>query len=246
MTADVRRFADVYALYAAAAAVFEPIVRESVQQRGVCRAALAGGSTPKGLYSLLAADPRWRDTVRWDALEVFWGDERHVPPDHADSNYRMAAEAMLSRVPIASAHVHRVRSEEPDAHAAAAAYEAEIRAAFGAGTGIPRFDLILLGLGSDAHTASLFPGTAALGERDRLVVANWVSKLSAYRITLTLPIINAARVVLFMVAGSDKAAAVRAVLAPDADARPVPAALVRPQPGKLVWLLDSAASGMLP
>jgi 6-phosphogluconolactonase len=243
MRTEIRQFADVQALYAAAAEVFDAVAVEAVRDRAVCRVALAGGSTPKRLYALLAGD-RWRGKLPWDAIEVFWGDERHVPPDHPDSNYQMAAGAMLSRVPIPAARVHRVRAEDADPQAVAAAYEADIRAAFDMPDGVPRFDLILLGLGADGHTASLFPGTAALAERERLVVANWVSTMSAHRITLTLPVLNAARTVVFLVAGDDKATAVQAVLQGGSGAL-LPAALVQPVSGRIVWLLDAAAARLL-
>ena len=243
MRSEIQQLADVQALYEAAAAAFDGAVREAVRDRGICRVALAGGSTPNGLYARLARDP-WRGRLPWDAIEVFWGDERHVPPDHPDSNYQMAAGALLSRVPIPAARIHRVLAEDPDPEAAAAAYEAEVRAAFATPDGVPQFDLILLGLGSDGHTASLFPETSALAERQRLVVANWVRAMNTHRITLTLPVLNAARVVLFMVAGADKATAVHAVLQGGSSA-PLPAALVQPSSGRLVWLLDTAAARLL-
>jgi 6-phosphogluconolactonase len=245
VTPEIQRLSGPGALYEAAADVFQRVSSEAVRDRGVCRVALAGGSTPKGLYALLADDARWTNAVRWDALDVFWGDERHVGPDHRDSNYRMADEAMLSKVPVPPARVHRVLAENPDAAAAANSYEAEIRTASGVATGVPRFDVILLGLGSDGHTASLFPGTLALSERNRLVVANWVEKMAAYRITMTLPVLNAARVVMFLVAGADKAEALRAVLQPKPDSPPLPAALVRPEGGRVLWLLDPAAARRL-
>ena len=244
MPTEIRQFADVQALYAAAAEVFDAVAVEAVRDRAVCRVALAGGSTPKGLYALLAGD-RWRGKLPWDAIEVFWGDERHVPPDHPDSNYQMAAGAMLSRVPIPAARVHRVRAEDADPEAAAAAYEADIRAAFAMPDGVPRFDLILLGLGADGHTASLFPGTAALAEHERLVVANWVEKLAAYRITMTRPLLEAARLIVFVAAGGDKAAAVQAVLQPPSGGELLPAALIRPENGRILWLLDDASGRLL-
>jgi 6-phosphogluconolactonase len=244
---EIQVLADGAALYEAAAATFQRVTTESVRERGVCRVALAGGSTPKGLYELLASDSRWRDAVPWDGVEWFWGDERHVGPDHSDSNYRLAEQAMLSRVPVRPPAVHRVPAEHPDANVAADLYEADIRASFlraRTEDAVPRFDLILLGLGTDAHTASLFPGTRALEERERLVVANRVEKLATDRITMTFPLLNAGRVVTFLVAGSDKAEAVRAVLDPD-PAAPPPAALVRPAAGRLIWLLDRPAAARL-
>lgn len=236
---------DTDALFRAAAAEFQEASAEAVAARGIFRVALSGGSTPKGLYSLLATDFTLRSSIAWDQAEFFWSDERHVPPDHPESNYRMAQDSLLSRVPVRGDRVHRVRAEQPDASVAAIAYEVEIRRAFDTYGEIPRFDLILLGLGADGHTASLFPGTPALDERSRLVTANHVPSLGADRITMTYPLLNAARRILFVVAGSEKAAAVRAVLQPDPDAPVLPARLVRPEDGKVIWVLDRAAAGGL-
>lgn len=176
----------------------------------------------------------------------FWGDERHVPPTDAESNYRMADEAMLSKIPVAVGNIFRVAAENPDAAAAAEAYEQTLRKFFALESGeVPRFDLILLGLGPDGHTASLFPGTAAVQERTRLVVANWVDKLKTSRITLTLPVLNAARCVAFLVSGTDKADALKAVLEGDAPGEQYPSKLVKPTDGKLIWLVDRAAASGL-
>jgi 6-phosphogluconolactonase len=210
-----------------------------VQARDVASVALAGGSTPRGLYRLLATDARYRDAVAWARVELFWGDERHVPPDHPDSNYGMAAAELLAHVPIHPARVHRIQGEHPDVHAAAAAYEQDIRRTIPTDGVVPQLDLVLLGLGADGHTASLFPGTAAVRERDRLVVAHYVEAVQAERITMTLPLLNAARHVLFVVTGSDKADAVRRVLD---TGEPLPAAAVRPTQGELTWLVDRAAA----
>ena len=237
--------ADTEALFRAAAAEFQKASADAVAARGVFRVALSGGSTPKGLFSLLANDDALRSAIAWDQAEFFWSDERHVPPDHPESNYRMAQDSLLSRVPVRGDRVHRVRAEQPDAAVAAIAYEVEIRRTFDCYGEVPRFDLILLGLGSDGHTASLFPGTPALGEGSRLVAANHVATLGADRITMTYPLLNAARLVLFVVAGSEKAAAVRAVLQPDPDAPVLPARLVQPEEGKLMWVLDREAAGGL-
>jgi 6-phosphogluconolactonase len=205
--------------------------------------ALSGGSTPKNVYQLLAA-PAFRARVRWGDIHFFWGDERHVPPDHPDSNYRMAVEAMLSKVPVLPANIHRVRSELPDAERVAREYEVTIRACV-AGELLPRFDVIHLGIGTDGHTASLFPGSAAIGERERICVANWVEKFAGYRITLTLPILNAARAAIFIVTGAAKAPIIQQVLR-DRDATPpFPAQLIRPVDGECWWMLDQAAAGEL-
>jgi 6-phosphogluconolactonase len=176
----------------------------------------------------------------------FWGDERHVPPTDPDSNYRMADETMLSKIPVPAANVFRIKAENPDAEAAALAYEQTLQKFFALEAGqFPRFDLILLGMGPDGHTASLFPGTGALHEKSRLVVANWVEKLKASRFTLTLPVLNSAACVVFLVSGTDKASALHAVLEGDAPGEQYPAKLVRPTNGKLIWLIDRAAASQL-
>jgi 6-phosphogluconolactonase len=176
----------------------------------------------------------------------FWGDERHVPPTDPDSNYRMADETMLSKVPVPAENVFRMATENPDASAAAEAYEKTLRKFFAIEAGqFPRFDLILLGMGPDGHTASLFPGTVALQEQSRLVVANWVEKLKTHRLSFTLPVLNAAACVAFLVSGTDKAPALHAVLQSDAPGEQYPAKLVRPADGKLIWLVDRAAASQL-
>jgi len=168
-----------------------------------------------------------------------------VGPTDPESNYRMADEAMLSKVSVPPGNVFRIPAENPDAAAAAQAYEHTLRKFFQVDSGIPRFDLILLGMGPDGHTASLFPGTAALHEKSKLVVANWVDKLKTHRLTFTLPLLNAAREVAFLVSGVDKAAVLKTVLEDDAPAEQYPAKLVRPTDGKLIWLLDRAAASAL-
>ncbi len=213
--------------------------------QGRARIALAGGSTPKPAYALLAEPPR-RDAIRWADLEVFWGDERCVRPDHPMSNYRMAHEVLLSRVPIPPEQVHRMRGELANPAEAAGAYEETLRTAFGLKAGeLPRFDLVLLGLGPDGHTASLFPGTAAIQEKTRWVVGHWVQKLLANRLTLTPPVLNAARHVLFMVSGATKAELVREVLEGAADPNRLPAQIIKPTDGSVEWLLDRAAASSL-
>lgn len=247
---SVRRLPDAAAIARAAAAEVVALAEAAVRERGRFTIALAGGSTPKALYALLASEERLpgddralRSRVPWDRTDVFFGDERHVAPSDEQSNFRMANEAMLSKVPIAPERIHRIAGESPDARAAAAAYEEELRRAFDLAHGeIPRFDLVLLGLGPDAHTASLFPGTWAVRERTALVAAPWVDKLSTYRVTLTAPVLCAARAVLFLVAGKDKAPALRALLAPEGDPDRHPARLLRPCEGSLTLLVDEAAS----
>lgn len=213
---------------------FRSLALSSVRARGRFDVALAGGSTPKGLYALLAREP-FRARIPWSRTYFFWGDERHVPPDDSESNFRMAWESLLSKVTIPSGNVHRVPSEMRNVAEAAALYERVLRDHFGAK---PRFDLVLLGLGPEGHTASLFPGSAALKERRRWVRENWVKKLHAWRITLSLPVINAAKNVVFLVAGEEKAAAVRGALT----GSEMPAGRVRPSQGKLLWILDREAA----
>ena len=245
MTADVQRFADAAALYRAAASLFERSAIDAVRDRGVFSVALAGGSTPKGVYSLLADDTRLREQVPWPQIQFFWGDERHVPPDDPESNFRMAHDALLSRVSVRPEQVHRVRTEHTGAYVVADRYEAEVRSTVTPDLAVPRFDLVLLGLGTDGHTASLFPGTEALSERVRLVAANWVEKLKRHRITMTLPLLNAARAVMFIVAGQEKAEAVRAVLQPAGPQVSLPAQSIVPADGRLHWLLDRSAASLL-
>jgi 6-phosphogluconolactonase len=243
-TPDITVAADVDGLYRAAAGVFQRASADAVAARDVFRVALSGGSTPKGLYSLLATDETLRSAIAWDRAEFFWSDERHVPPDHPESNYRMAEEALLSRVPVRPNRIHRVRAELPDPSVAAIAYEVDIRRTFDSYGEIPRFDLMLLGLGADGHTASLFPGTPGLAERSRLVTANHVPDFGD-RLTMTYPLLNAARLVMFVVSGAGKAAAVRAVLRRDPATPEPPARLVQPEDGEVVWVLDSAAASQL-
>jgi 6-phosphogluconolactonase len=217
----------------AAAETFVEEAANSIREKGSFAVALAGGSTPKALYELLATE--YRDTLDWKNVHAFFGDERTVPPDHEDSNYRMAYEALLSRVPVGS--VHRMRGELHPQEAAIL-YEKELETFFG---GAPRFDLILLGIGEDGHTASLFPGTAALDVTDRFVVENPVEKLDTVRLTLTLPAINAAKGIIFLVAGEGKAGALKEILEGNANTHEYPAKFVRPE-GGATWMVDRAAA----
>jgi 6-phosphogluconolactonase len=231
-------------LFEAAAEVVVHTAKDAVEQRGRFTIALSGGSTPKSLFNLLATNAR--TVLPWDRMFFFWGDERHVPPTDPESNYRMAEEAMLSRIPVAAGNVFRIPAENPDAAAAADAYEQTLGKFFQLGPGeVPIFDLILLGMGPDGHTASLFPGSAGLQEKNRLAIANWVDKLKTSRLTLTLPVLNAARCVAFLVSGTDKAAVLKTVLEEDAPAEQYPSKLIRPNNGKLIWLVDRAAASDL-
>ena len=241
---EIRVLPTLQDIFYAAAQHFVPLATQAVSKNGRFTVAFAGGSTPKGLYSLLATE--FRSSIPWKQTYFFWGDERHVPPDHPDSNFRMANEAMLSKVPVAASNVFRVPTERKDANEVAAEYEQTIRSFFQLKTGeLPGFDLILLGLGPDGHTASLFPDTSALQETSRLVVANWIAKFQTYRITLTLPVLNHAGCISFLVAGADKAHALHEVLEGDASGEQFPAKLVKPAQGKLIWFVDRAAASSL-
>ena len=241
---EVRRLTTPQDLFQAAA---EEVIRsatDAVAKRGRFTIALSGGSTPRNLYTLIAANAS--TTLPWSQMFFFWGDERHVPPDSPDSNYRMAKESLLSKVPIPPANIFPVPAENPDAAQVADIYEQTLRKFFAVAPGeFPRFDLILLGMGPDGHTASLFPETAALQEKSRLVVANWVEKLGGSRITFTLPLLNSARCVTFLVSGTDKAAALHEVLEGNAPAEKYPSRLVQPREGKLIWFVDRAAASEL-
>jgi 6-phosphogluconolactonase len=241
MPADLRTYSSPDELFRAAAQDFIRLASDSVSAKGSFTVALSGGSTPRAMNSLLATE--FAAAVPWKKVFFFWSDERHVPPDHPDSNYRMTFETLLSKVPLDAAKVFRVHSENPDANAAAIEYEQTITAAFGAqDRDIPRFDLIFLGLGPDGHTASLFPRTAALREHSRLVVANRVEKLKTDRITFTLPLINNAANVTFLVAGKDKVPAVQAVFDPETSGQDFPAKLANPTHGRLLWMLTEDAA----
>ncbi len=231
------------ALHVASAAA-ERIVawaRQAIDTRGRFTVALAGGSTPQATYQRLAGEPH-RDAVDWSRVHVFWGDERCVPPADPNSNYGMAYESLLSKVPIPSENVHRMRGEL-DPQIAAQAYAGELRRFFGSAW--PRFDLVLLGMGADGHTASLFPGSPALDETQRAVVAvtaDYQDRPSC-RVTLSLPAINAARAVVFIVTGESKARRVQQVL--EDRQKHLPAQHVQPVEGELCWLLDAAAASQL-
>jgi 6-phosphogluconolactonase len=241
---EIRVLTTPQELFDAAAEEVVHSANQAVKERGKFTIALSGGSTPKSLFNLLATNAR--ATLPWDRMYFFWGDERHVPPTDPDSNYRMADETMLSKIPVPAGNVFRIETENPSADAAADAYEKTLRKFFQLEPeAVPRFDLILLGMGPDGHTASLFPGTAALQEKKRLVVANWVEKLKTHRLSFTLPVLNAGRCVAFLVSGMDKATTLKTVLEEDVPAEQYPAKLVKPTAGKLIWLVDRAAASAL-
>jgi 6-phosphogluconolactonase len=227
----------------AAARLIADVAADAIGTRGRFMWALAGGETPRATYAKLALPP-FRDRVGWRRTWVFFGDERAVPPDHAESNYRMAYETFLSKVEIPAAQVLRIHGEVADPEVAAAEYARALGRAFGTRRGeLPRFDLVLLGMGVDGHTASLFPGSPAVREVFRTVAAVHVTAASIpQRFTLTLPVLNAAARVVFLVTGGEKAKVVKAVLG---DRAILPAAMVRPDDGELVWLLDRAAAAQL-
>lgn len=246
LRAEVRQFDNMEELSRATAEELRNRAAEAIGERGRFTVALAGGSTPRRLYEILSSEPG-RGHVRWDRVEFFFGDERAVQPDDERSNFRMASEALLGKLAIPDARVHRIRGEAPNLDAAARGYEDEIAHAFGvpAGGAPPALDLVLLGMGAEGHTASLFPHTSALKETTRWVVAHRVPELGADRVTMTAPLLNAARCVIFLVAGAEKADALRQVLVGPRDPERLPAQLIRPVSGRLLWFVDCAAATRL-
>ena len=229
-----------------ACVLFRESTTQAIQARGDCVVALSGGSTPNLLYAALTSDD-WKHQCQWDRMVFMFGDERAVPPDHPDSNYGLAQRALFRPLGIGPAQVHRMKGESVDLERAAETYEQTIRAVTRCpAPAIPCIDVVLLGLGEDGHTASLFPGTSALEEQTRLVAVGQSPKGITARLTLTLGVINRATVVLFLVTGAGKAQTVRAVLQPHTQAEhALPAAQVKPEGGRLVWLLDNAAATAL-
>jgi 6-phosphogluconolactonase len=246
-TRTIEVLASAADLFHAAAEEFVRAARAAIGAQGRFTVALSGGSTPKALYSLLATNYAG---FAWNRIFLFFGDERHVPPTDPESNYRMVNESLLTKIAIPAENVFRVPAENPDAAAAASEYEAQLRRFFEIKSGelksgeFPRFDLILLGLGPDGHTASLFPDSPALNEESRLVVANWVAKFNAHRITFTFPVLNRGGEVMFLASGADKADMVRQVLE-GKNTPPLPSQRVQPSDGKLLWMLDEAAAAKL-
>lgn len=243
---NIEVFENVQELTRAAASRFVALGKSAIQERARFTVALAGGSTPKSLYSLLATE-EYRSQIDWEKVHFFWGDERSVPPIHQDSNFRMAREALLSKLMPPMENIHRILSEKTVPSEAAKVYAEELKLFFALrGEEWPRFDLILLGMGPDGHTASLFPGTLAVRETSALVVSPWVDKLKSYRITLTPPVLNHAANILFFVAGADKAAALHEVLEGKYQPDLYPAQIVRPVNGTLTWMVDRAAASQMP
>jgi 6-phosphogluconolactonase len=251
--AQIRVYRDPDELALKAARSFARMADQYVVGCGRFSVALSGGSTPRAMLSLLAGPP-FNDTVPWSAIYFFWGDERCVPPDHQDSNYRMAKEALLSKVPVPEQNIFRMPAELEDHREAASRYEATLVSFFlSAGkqsgtaplSNVPRFDLVMLGMGPDGHTASLFPGTSALRETERVVAANFVEKLNANRITLTSTTINNARNVTFLVAGADKAEPLKQVIEGPYQPEVYPSQLIQPNNGRLLWMIDQTAAQLL-
>lgn len=228
----------------ASADEFVARARRAIEHHGRFTVALSGGSTPKALHAVLvertAKNPK---VIDWERVQIFFGDERHVPPDHPDSNFGMAKSTLLSKVPVPSANIHRMHCENPDAAQAAAEYDKELVSAFqlNGDDQLPRFDLILLGMGPDGHTLSCFPGTTAVHEMKKRVVANWVPKMNTWRVTFTFPVANHAECVLPMVSGPDKAGAFREVMG-QGDADMYPIKNIHPTHGELIWVVDRAAA----
>jgi 6-phosphogluconolactonase len=243
---EIRILADIPAVAKRAAQEFVEAATAAVNEKGSFNVALSGGSTPKALHALLVDDGALRAQLPWDKMTLFFGDERHVGPGHPESNFRMANETLISKAPVKPEQVLRIKGEYQDTEKAAKEYEQAIRASFKIGDGqFPRFDLVLLGMGNDGHTASLFPGTKALHETKRIVVRNWVGKFYTDRITLTAPAINNAERVIFLVAGADKAPALKGVLEGPYEPDQLPAQMIQPSNGKLLWLVDGTVGGML-
>jgi len=240
MGLEIKIVPDAVTLAREAAQEFHRLAETAVQERGRFSVALSGGNTPRSVYSLLASEHK---QLPWDRIHIFFGDERHVPPDHPDSNFRMASESLLSKVPIPEQNIHRIHAEL-EAEAAATEYDQQLRDFFHlVNNDWPRFDLIFLGIGEDGHTASLFPGSKALSEESSRVAANWVEKFKTFRITLTFPVLNHAAEVVFLVSSASKAQILSEILQPGS--QKYPAQSVHPENGRLLWLVDEEAGSLL-
>jgi 6-phosphogluconolactonase len=245
---NMRVYATSAELAAAAAEEFFTRALQAHAQGLVFSCALSGGSTPLHLFQQMSA-PETLDRLPegfWNSVHFFWGDERDVPPDHPDSNYRMARETLFNKIEIPEKNIHPIRTESGAASVAAISYEDELRRFFELQPGgIPRLDLIFLGMGGDGHVASLFPHSEALKEMTRLVVAPWVDKFNSYRITLTLPVFNSAAYVIFLIQGSSKAAILSRVMTEALHPAQLPVQAIQPRAGELLWLLDRDAAARL-
>lgn len=243
---EVVVLADADAVTRRAADEFLKCVQEAVAEKNSFTVALAGGSTPKALYAMLSDDPAYGSKIPWHKLHFFFGDERHAPPDSPENNFHMANEALFSKGLVKPEQITRIKGEYDDTEKAALEYEQALRAYFKLRDGeYPRFDLVLLGMGDEGHTLSLFPGTRALHATNRIVVRNWVGKLFTERITLTAPAANQANHVIFSVTRADKALALKAVLEGPYEPEQLPAQFIQPVHGRLLWLVDQAAGAKL-
>lgn len=241
MNANLKVFPSKPELVKAVAERMVQSIAKAVRETGSCSIALAGGSTPRDVYARLA-EPAYQNRISWKIVHLFWGDERTVPPDHPDSNYRMAQEALLNHIDIPPENVHRMSGETtPDS--AAAKYAEILHNHFSSSQ--PQFDLVLLGMGDDGHTTSLFPETTALDEIDKTVAAVFVPKFDTWRITLTLPVLNAAKEVVFLVSGSSKARMIAHIAKLDQPVKSTPASLIHPANGTLTWMLDADAAALI-
>ena len=241
---DLCIYKDAEELARAGAQLFVDEAATAIRAGGRFRVALSGGSTPRRVYELLAT-PAFSRRVDWTQVDLFWGDERYVPADAQDSNYRMTAQALLDPIRVPPTSVHRVPTELSPPEAAAGAYEAEIRKVFRESVSVPQFDLIYLGLGTNGHTASLFPHSPWLHEKSRLVFADLVVEVNAWRISMSLPLLNHGRTVAFLIEGEQKAQVLHDVLLGPRDPERLPAQLISPQ-GTLLWLVDAAAAALVP
>jgi 6-phosphogluconolactonase len=239
---DIVVFTDPDKLTYAAADYIVKVAQESISSHGRFTFALSGGTTPRKLYALLATEP-YRSQIDWDKVELFWSDERCVPPDDAESNYHLAQEVMFSKLTLSASQIHRMPADEADREAASEKYSQEMQRVFA--ETLPHFDLIQLGMGPEGHTASLFPHQPSLHEQQRLVMSVTVPKPPPPRLTFTPPVLNAAKHVLFLVTGKEKEDAVQAVLEGDYQPDEYPAQIVQPRQGKVTWMLDTAAAAKL-
>ena len=226
--------------------------KDAIAQRGFCTLVLSGGSTPKSLYALMAT-PQWRDQFDWSRIRLFWGDERFVPADHPDNNYAMVKRELLSKVSVPRANVHRMITEEGTPEQVAAAYQVTVLRETSSGKDasavmdeIPRFDIVLLGLGTNGHTASLFPHTDVLHEKRLLVASCYVDEVKSHRITMTAPLLNNARNIFFLVAGAEKAEVLNEVLYGPNQPEKLPAQLIHANHGSMIWMTDKPAARLLP
>jgi 6-phosphogluconolactonase len=242
--AEVLVGADVDETVRIAAGQFAALARKIAVEGRPVYVALSGGSTPRLLFQTLAAEP-FAGLIPWGGIHFFWGDERNVPPGHPDSNYSMARELLLSRVPVPPANVHRIPTGDGTAIEAADLYQRTLREILPSANGLPRFDYVLLGLGANGHIASLFPHRPTLHEEQRLVVADHVEEVNSWRVSLTVPVLNNAAQITFLVTGEGKASVVQQVLEGRRDPEATPAQLIASAHGSLAWVLDSAAAARL-